>query len=262
MQNSPPYTRLTLDAPTRTRICFWFRSDAFLRRPLSSYQDSCVHSLWGGLQAKGVPEWTTCRVTWGVPQRVSLSVSSSILCSDMSSWANASGTLKIKMTTRKRRWVISLTHAHHTNSSSRQLGTTADRRCDITRDWLRDACLMARVCWGMRCKGFFYKEGPHYCIEQSARNPLEHDQVPRALGEFSRSCRQTSNNQPQFTSSEIRWGFLAWAVLHWLSRDLCHARSTYLRILCEKKRYDSWSPNGRLHEKSLEKGGTGKENQN
>jgi hypothetical protein len=32
------------------------------------------------------------------------------------------------------------------------------------------------------------------------------------------------------------------------------------RILCEKKRYDSRSPNGRLHEKPSAKGGTQKEN--
>ncbi len=33
------------------------------------------------------------------------------------------------------------------------------------------------------------------------------------------------------------------------------------RILCEKKRYNSKLPNGRLHEKSLAKGGMVKENQ-
>jgi hypothetical protein len=36
--------------------------------------------------------------------------------------------------------------------------------------------------------------------------------------------------------------------------------SDSLRILCEKKRYDLQSPNGRLHEKPLAKGGNGKEN--
>ncbi len=41
-----------------------------------------------------------------------------------------------------------------------------------------------------------WQERPHYCIEQSARNQLERNQVPRALVELSRSCHQTSNNQP------------------------------------------------------------------
>ncbi len=116
------------------------------------------------------------------------------------------------------------THAHHTHCTSRQMGTTADQRYDVPWDWLRDACQMARVHWGTRCKEFCCEEGPHYWIEQSARNPVECKQVQRALGKLSRSCRQTSNNQPLFTSLEIPWGFLAQAVLHWLSRGLCHTR--------------------------------------
>ena len=83
---------------------------------------------------------------------------------------------------------------------------------------------MARVHWWIRCEGFCSKEGPHYRIKRSTRNPLERDQVQRALGKLSRSCRQTSNNQPEFTSLEILWGFLAQAVLHWLSGSLCHTR--------------------------------------
>ncbi len=43
--------------------------------------------LPGGLRAKVVPERTTYRVTWGVPQRVPSSFSASRLCSDVSSWA-------------------------------------------------------------------------------------------------------------------------------------------------------------------------------
>ncbi len=89
-----------------------------------------------------------------------------------------------------------LTHAHHTHCASRQLGTTADQRYGVPWDWLWDAYQMARVHWDTCCKGFCSKEGPHYCIEKSVRNPLERDQVPRALGELSRSCHQTSNNQP------------------------------------------------------------------
>ncbi len=128
------------------------------------------------------------------------------------------------------------THARHTHCVSRQLGTTADQRCAIPWDWLQGACQMTRVCWGTHCKGFCCKGGMHYWIEQSARNPLERKQVPRALGELSRSCRQTSNNQPLFTSLEIPWGFLAWAVLHWLSRGLCHAKECQFKdITWEEK---------------------------
>ncbi len=36
------------------------------------------------------------------------------------------------------------THAHHTHCASRPLGTTADWRYDVPRDWLREACQMQR----------------------------------------------------------------------------------------------------------------------
>ncbi len=86
---------------------------------------------------------------------------------------NASGTQKIKMTTRKGHWAISPDSraSHHT---SRQLGTTADWRYDIPWNWLRNACQMARVRWGTHCEGFRSEEGAHYRIEQSAWNQLEH----------------------------------------------------------------------------------------
>ncbi len=152
------------------------------------------------------------------------------------------------------------THTRHTHCTSRQLGTTANQRYDVPRDWLWDACQMARVHWETCCKQFCSKEGPHYHIEQSARNPLEHNQVPRALGELSRSCHQTSNNHPWFMSLEIPWGFLAQAVLRWLSVGLCHMRKCQFEEFCEKKRFDSRLPSGCFHEKPSAKGGTGKEN--
>jgi hypothetical protein len=152
-----------------------------------------------------------------------------------------------------------LTHTRHTHCTFRQLGTTADQRYEVPWDWLQEACQMARVRWETRCKGFCSKEGPHYQIGQSARNQLERDQVQRVPEKSSRSCRQTSNNQPLFTSLKIPWGFLSQAVLHWLSGGLCHARKCQFKDLCEKKRNNSWSPNGRLHEKPLAKGGMGKE---
>ncbi len=117
-------------------------------------------------------------------------------------------------------------HVRHTHCASRQLGTTADRRYDVPRDWLQEACKMARVCWGTHCKGFCSEEGLHYQMEQSVtRNHLERDQVQRAPEKLSRSCHQTSNNQPSlFMSSEISWGFLPQAVLRWLSGGFCHMR--------------------------------------
>jgi hypothetical protein len=83
---------------------------------------------------------------------------------------------------------------------------------------------MARVCWGTCCEGFCSKEGLHYWMEQSVRNHLECNQVLQVPEKLSRSCHQTSNNQPLFASLEIPWGFLSQAVLHWLSGGLCHAK--------------------------------------
>ncbi len=114
------------------------------------------------------------------------------------------------------------------------LGTA--RKLKHPWDWLCDACQLARVCWGTCCEGFCWKEGLHYRIKRSARYPLECKQVQRALGKSSRSCHQTSYNQPWFTSLEIPWGFLAWAVLRWLSRGLCHSRKCQFKdIIWEKK---------------------------
>jgi hypothetical protein len=128
------------------------------------------------------------------------------------------------------------THAHHTHCTSRQLGTIADWRNDVPWVWLWDACQMARVHWGTRCKRFCSKECPHYHIEWSARNQLEQDQVQRAPEKSSRSCCQTSNNQPWFTTWEIPWGFLAWAVLRSLSIGLCHARKCQFKEFCVRRK--------------------------
>ncbi len=128
------------------------------------------------------------------------------------------------------------THACHTHCASRQLGTTADWSYDVPWDWLGDACQMARVRWGTRCEGFCSKEGQHDQIERCARKQLECNQVQRALGKLSRSCHQTSNNQPWFMTLKIPWGFLAWAVLRWLSGSLCHARKCQFEEFCMRRK--------------------------
>ncbi len=63
---------------------FWFTSDAFLKRHISSFWDSYMKFPREDLQAKVVPERTTYCVTWGVLQRVSSSVSASRLRSNLS----------------------------------------------------------------------------------------------------------------------------------------------------------------------------------
>ncbi len=95
---------------------------------------------------------------------------------------------------------------------------------------------MARVHWETWCKGFCSKEGLHYRMKQSARDQLECDQGQRAPELSSKSCCQTSNNQPLFTSLEIPLGFLSRAVLCWLSGGLCYARKCQFKnIIWEEK---------------------------
>ncbi len=49
------------------------------------------------------------------------------------------------------------------------VGDIVTQRYDVLWNWLWDACHMAGVRWGSRCKGFRSEEGPHYRLEQSAR---------------------------------------------------------------------------------------------
>ncbi len=96
----------------------------------------------------------------------------------------------------KGRWATSpdsrLSHPLH----SYAVGYYSRLKYDVPRDWLWGVCHMERVHWGACCKGFCSKEGPHYQMEQSVRNQLEHNQVQRVLDKSSSSCLQTSNNQP------------------------------------------------------------------
>ncbi len=75
-----------------------------------------------------------------------------------------------KMQERNTEWSAP-TIACHIHSAYVPLGTTVAWRYDVPWDWLWDACHMAGVHWGTRCKGFCSKEGLHYRFEQSARNP-------------------------------------------------------------------------------------------
>ncbi len=58
IKKAMPYKQIPLDAPTRTRNFSWFTSDEFLKRPISSYQDSYLKFLQGDLRAKVVLERT------------------------------------------------------------------------------------------------------------------------------------------------------------------------------------------------------------
>ncbi len=87
---------------------FWFKSDAFLKRSVSSFWDSYVKFLPGVLWAKVVLERTTYRLLEESRKEylhVSLQADSALTCHHEQ---NASGTLRIKMNARKGCWAISL----------------------------------------------------------------------------------------------------------------------------------------------------------
>ncbi len=72
--------------------------------------------------------------------------------------------------TRKGRWVISPDYRTPHPRRFCAVGGVVAQRYDILRDCLWDACHMAGVRWGSRCKAFFCsEEGPHYCHERIVR---------------------------------------------------------------------------------------------
>jgi hypothetical protein len=78
------------------------------------------------------------------------------------------------------------------------------------------------------------------------------------------SCPEAVVRQETINLDSQLWKSLGDSLPKLFCIDLAEAyvmqESVTSRILCEKKRYDLRSPNGRLHEKTLAKGGTGKEN--
>ncbi len=182
-----PYKRFPTDAPPRARIFFLFTSDAVLQETHLSISRLLRGFLQGDLRVKVVPEmdylWRFWRSHAWVPQ---VSQADSALTHHQE---------QKPQDPRRTRWpqekgcgAISpnscMSHPLH----SYAVGYYSRSKYDVPRDWLQEACHMARVCWEARCEGFCSKEGPHYRMEQSKRNQLECDQVQRALEKSSGSC--------------------------------------------------------------------------
>ncbi len=126
-------------------------------------------------------------------------------------------------------------HARHTHCATRQLGTTADRRYNIPRDWLREACQMARVHCETRCTGFCCKECPNYRIEQSARNQWNAIKCKEPLGSHSEAVIR----QATISLYSQVWKSLGDSLPELFCANLAEAyvtrESVSLRTLCEKK---------------------------
>ncbi len=127
--------------------------------------------------------------------------------------------------TRKGRWVISPVYRASHPRHFCAVGDVVAQRYDVLCDWLWDACHMAGIHWGSRCKGFHSKEGSHYCLEQSVRK-LSWDKRQSTL----------------FTSLEIPWEFHTQAVLHSLARPRSRKKVSVQGFLWEKKVWIVFSP--------------------
>ncbi len=193
------------------------------------------------------------------PAKSTSSVSISRLRSDSSSWEKSLWNPEEQDDRNKRGVEQSApTHACHTHCTPMQLGTTADQRYDVHRDWLWEHAKWQGYVEEPAAKDFVARK---VCtikwnkVQGTSWNAIrckEHLQShPAAV------VRQATINL--IHELEIPSGFLSRAVLRLLSGGLCHGRKCQFEDLGEKKRYDLQLPNGRLHKKSLEKGRTGTE---
>ncbi len=164
------------------RILFWFTSSGFLKRPV-------LLKYW--LLRPFFYEEATCK---------SSTVKGLLYAAKAVPSKDYFTHLTLK-NARKGRWVISPDYRTSHPRCFCAVGDVVAQRYDILRDWLWVACHMVGVRWGSRCKGFRSKEGPHYCLERSARK-LSQDKQQSTL----------------FTSLEIPLGFHTWAVLRSLAR--------------------------------------------
>jgi hypothetical protein len=237
-------------------------SDAFLKRHVSSFQDSYVKFLWGDLQAKVVPERTTYCVTRGVPQRVPSSVSTSRLRSDSLSWEKSlrnpeeqedrkKGTLsnqpqltRIKPTALLGSWVL------QPIEGMTSLRTDFEKRAKWQGS---DEEPAAKVFVARKVRTIEWSE-----MQGTIWNAIK-------CKERLRSCPEAVVRQATINLYSQVWKSLGDSFPKLYCIDLAEAYATQenvsLEILREKKRYDLQSPNGRSHEKPLAKGGMRKESQ-
>ncbi len=178
---TPLYAQLPSDAPTRTRINFWFMNNTFLKRPIL------------------LKEWLLRTFSTRKPHAKAVPLKDYFTQQKQYHKRTTLLTLPWKTQERDAEWSAP-TIMRHIHGASVLLGTTITQRYDAPRDWLCNACHMAGVCWWSGCKGFRSEEGLHYCLEQSARK--------LSLGKQQSTL---------FTSLEILSGFLTQAVLRSLA---------------------------------------------
>jgi hypothetical protein len=121
---------------------------------------------------------------------------------------------------RKGRWVISPNYRASHLWLFCAVGDVVAQRSDVLCDWLWDACHMAGVRWGSRCKAFVARKA-HTIALSKARG----------------SCHKTSNNQPYSQVWKSLWNSIPKLYcVAWLGLD--HARKCHFEDFCEKERYE------------------------
>ncbi len=250
--NSTPYEWLPTDAPTRARNSFFgSRVTRFKRDP----PHHIVTPMWFFLRrstSKGGTQNGLLIAFLEESCKSTSSVSWGRLHSDSLSWAEASGSQKNKMTARK-----------GTLSNQPQL-TRVTPTALLTR-WVLQLievwCSLGLTSWNMP-----YGKGP---LRSPLQNFVARQVCTIKWNEVSGTswnaikCKECLRSHPAavfrqatinlFKRSEIPWRFQSRAVLHWLSRGLCHARKCQFEDLDEKKRYDTQLSNGHLHKKPLQR---------
>jgi hypothetical protein len=186
--NSMPYTRFPTDTPTRARISiFGSRVTWFCKRPVSTHRDTTWSSTRRSMSKGGTGKGLLI-VFLQESRKSTSSVSTSRLRPDSSSEQKPQEPKRTSWPQEKGCSAISPDSCASHPLHSYVIGYDSRLKYDVPRDWLCEACHMARVHWESHCKGFRSKEGPHYQLEQSVRNQLECDQVQRALEKLSGSC--------------------------------------------------------------------------
>jgi hypothetical protein len=208
-----------------------------------------------------VPERATYCITWGVLQRVPSSVSASRLHSDTSSWAK------------------SLRNPEDQDDHKKGTLSNQHRLMRITPTALLGSWVLQPI-KDMTSLGTDFET--HAKWQGYVEEPAAKDFVARKVRTIKLNkvqgthwnanlCKERLGNHQEAVARQATINLYSWV---WKSIgdslpelycvDLAEAyvtqESVSSRISCEKKRYDSRLPNGRLHEKPSAKGGTGKEN--
>ena len=199
--------------------------------------------------------------TWGVPQRVPSSVSASRLRSDASSWEKRLSNPEDQDNCKK-------------GTLSNQPQLTRVTPTALLGSWvvqpIEDVTSL-ETDFKMHAKWQGYIEEPTAkdFLVRKVRT-IKSNKV-HGTNWNTIKCKKCFGSRPEAVVRQATinldsrvWKSLGDSLPELYCVDLAEAyvtqESVSSRILCEKKRYDSWSPKGHLHEKPSAKGGTGKEN--